>query len=553
MLEISHSDFGETPPNGNDNLRPAFAGTGLYRHVPARHVLAILSFLGCLNLFTLRVNLSVALVAMVNYTLVLNTSPSNDECGLQNSNGSQAQEAKDGEFNWDEQLQGHVLGSFFYGYCLTQVLGGWLAELVGGKRTFGFSVLVTSILTLVTPTAASLHVYALIVVRVLQGMAQGFAFPSIHSLWSKWAPVKERSRLVAFTYAGAQAGTVLAMPVTGVLCQHGFAGGWPSAFYVFGCLGIAWCVAWAVMVSDSPARHPHISSQERDYILKSVGCRETHLDNKKLKPPWGAVLSTPAVWAIVGAHIAYDWGGFTSITLLPQFMKQVLKFDIQENGGLSALPYVVLWLANIASGPIADGLRSRRYSTKVTRKIMNSIGLFVPAVLMLGVGYVGCDPVLAVTLLTLGVGMSGFTLSGFSVNHIDIAPRFAGILMGISNSFGTTTGFIGPLVVGVLTKDNPSMGQWRLFFFITSAIYACGGIVFLIFSEGEEVEWSKHSGNGSKSLRNGIDVIIPPPVIKECHIITEKKSSGINNELKYTKRHVPRPADTPTVNGYSVC
>ncbi|XP_067665280.1 sialin-like [Haliotis asinina] len=543
MLEVS--------PIGIEDYRQAFAGKGLYRHMPARHVLAILAFLGCVNLFTLRVNLSVALVAMVNYTLVSNTSSSNDECGLQN-NGSPALEAKNGEFNWDEQLQGHVLGSFFYGYCLTQVLGGWLAELVGAKRTFGFAVLVTSILTLVTPAAASLHVYALIAIRVLQGMAQGFAFPSIHSLWSKWAPVKERSRLVAFTYAGAQVGTVLAMPVTGLLCQHGFSGGWPSAFYVFGTLGVTWSVAWAAMAFDSPTLHPYISTQERDYILKSVGSREVNLEKKSLQPPWCAVLSTPAVWAIVGAHIAYDWGGFTSITLLPQFMKQVLKFDIQENGGLSALPYVVLWLANIASGPIADGLRSRHFSTKVTRKIMNSVGLLVPAVLMLGVGYVGCNPVMAVSLLTLGVGMSGFTLSGFSINHIDIAPRFAGILMGISNSFGTTTGFIGPVVVGVLTKDNPSMGQWRVFFFITAAIYACGGMVFLLFSEGEEVGWSKYSGSSSRSFRNDINIVIPQPVVKEVHKGSDKNDnlSRTNNRLPCANRYISIIGDKPTVNGY---
>ncbi|XP_046544379.1 sialin-like [Haliotis rubra] len=380
-------------------------------------------------------------------------------------------------------------------------------------------------------------------------MAQGFAFPSIHSLWSKWAPVKERSRLVAFTYAGAQVGTVLAMPLTGLLCEHGFAGGWPSAFYVFGTLGVAWSVAWAVMAFDSPTLHPHISTQERDYILKSVGSRK----KKSLQLPWCAVLSTPAVWAIVGAHIAYDWGGFTSITMLPQFMKQVLKFDIQENGGLSALPYVVLWLANIASGPIADFLRSRHFSTKVTRKIMNSIGLLVPAVLMLGVGYVGCNPVMAVTLLTLGVGMSGFTLSGFSINHIDIAPRFAGILMGISNSFGTTTGFIGPVVVGVLTKDNPSMGQWRVFFLITAAIYACGGIVFLLFSEGEEVGWSKYSGSGSKSFRNDINIVISQPVVKEDHIGIEKNDNftGTNNRPVCANRVIFSIAEKPTVNGYA--
>ena len=38
---------------------------------------------------------------------------------------------KTGEFNWDEYTQGIILGSFFYGYILTQIPGGYFAEKVG--------------------------------------------------------------------------------------------------------------------------------------------------------------------------------------------------------------------------------------------------------------------------------------------------------------------------------------------------------------------------------------------------------------------------------------
>lgn len=44
--------------------------------------------------------------------------------------------------------------------------------------------------------------------------------------------------------------------------------------------------------------------------------------------------------------------------------------------------------------------------------------------------------------------------SGFNVNHLDIAPRYASILMGISNGVGTLSGMVCPLIVGALTKHK---------------------------------------------------------------------------------------------------
>lgn len=89
---------------------------------------------------------------------------------------------KEGEFVWDEATQGLVLGSFFYGYVLTQVPGGRLAEMFGGKLIYGFGVLVTAIFTLLTPIAAYYSLPALILVRILEGMGEGVTFPAMHAM-----------------------------------------------------------------------------------------------------------------------------------------------------------------------------------------------------------------------------------------------------------------------------------------------------------------------------------------------------------------------------------
>lgn len=80
-------------------------------------------------------------------------------------------------------------------------------------------------------------------------------------------------------------------------------------------------------------------------------------------------------------------------------------------------------------------------------------GMLVPAVLLIGLGYLDCtQPVLAITLLVLGVSLTGIQYSGWIVNHMDIAPMFAGILFGISNSVAAVTGFLSPVIVGVVTE-----------------------------------------------------------------------------------------------------
>jgi len=78
-----------------------------------------------------------------------------------------------GPFNWDEQTQGLVLGGFFYGYTTTQILGGTLAQKVGGKLLFLFGVAWTAALTMLLPVLTNVGGFAAIfTLRLLMGMGE---------------------------------------------------------------------------------------------------------------------------------------------------------------------------------------------------------------------------------------------------------------------------------------------------------------------------------------------------------------------------------------------
>lgn len=77
------------------------------------------------------------------------------------------------KFAWTEQDKQMILGSFFWGYILTELPGGRLAEMVGGHRVFGHSMLWASVLTLIIPFAANMGLTAMVIIRVLLGFCLG--------------------------------------------------------------------------------------------------------------------------------------------------------------------------------------------------------------------------------------------------------------------------------------------------------------------------------------------------------------------------------------------
>jgi len=432
-----------------------------------RYIVVILAFFGFFNVYSLRVNLSVAIVAMTENRTVYN-------------NGTIGYEQY---FDWSSTEQGLILSSFFYGYILTQLAGGYFGQKLGGNIVFGVGIFTTAILTLLTPLAANGGVYVLMSVRIVEGIFEGVTFPCIHAVWSKWAPPHERSRMATIAFAGAYAGTVVAMPLSGILAS---AWGWESLFYFFGAIGVVWFIIWITVVRESPAKDRFISKDELDYINSSLGNVKKTIAPP---PPWKSIFTSTAVYAICASHFSENWGFYTLITQLPTFLKDTLEYDLNKTGFLSAAPYLAMGILLFVAGYMADIFQVKGWlTTTQVRKYFNC-GAFLFQTVFMMLAALLLHRVWSVICIVIAVGLGAYAWCGFAVNHLDIAPKYASVLMGITNTLGTIPGIVSPTLTGVLVK-NKSADEWRIVFYISSGIYLFGAVVYWFWCSGEVQPWA---------------------------------------------------------------
>ncbi|XP_074033984.1 putative inorganic phosphate cotransporter isoform X5 [Leptinotarsa decemlineata] len=381
-----------------------------------RHVQMIVYFLLMFTSFCVRVNMSVAIVAMTDPNASINKDIPT--------------------YNWTDKNV--IQSSFFWGYIFPQVSAGWLASRFGPKWFLIGTMGVTSVAGLLLPTlAATFDSKGVMFCRALQGFCQGFVFPSVHGLLAKWVPSPERSRLGTFVYIASPVGTVVCMLLTGYISAGWY--GWPMALYLFNGLGLVWCLMFAYIGCNSPAVHPTISREERFYIENSLG-----------------------------------------------------QQDSTKNSLLSSLPYFV----QLATGPLfsclSDAMINKGIcSIATTRKIMNFFGLFVPGIALAIVANIRIDqPEMAVVLLVSAVAFNSACMSGFIVNHMDLSPNHAGILMGISNAISHCCAIMALLFAQYVVTDEGNIAQWKIMFYSAAGIYMAVTILFFIFGSGTTQPWN---------------------------------------------------------------
>ena len=384
-----------------------------------------------------------------------------------------------------------------------QIPAGWLADRYGGKRLFGGSILISSVISLLTPVAARAHFGVLLLLRVLVGLCEGFLFPAVHALIARWSAPKYRSTVATLIFAGTPLGVVVGMLLSGVLCDHGFAGGWPSVFYVFGMVGCVWSAAWFLLCYDSPATHLLISTTEREYWERMIGIAELVA---RPPTPWRKILTSLPVWALAIAFFAHNWGVNMLMTWAPVFMHDVLGFNMTNNGVFSAVPFLAM-VSMVPLGWFADWLRSPgRLSTNVVRKIFCATGFILAACMLILVGYIGCNRALAVSLMFLFILCISMATSVVLVNQLDLAPLHAGKIMGLTKFVGIVASIVAPQVVGALTYHSSTRYEWQKVFFLAAGVQVLGAIVFVVFGSGNLQSWAGLTGAETNEQQQSNDV-----------------------------------------------
>ncbi|KAE8747674.1 hypothetical protein FOCC_FOCC005653 [Frankliniella occidentalis] len=476
--------------------------------VPARVVLYMLSFTGFLVSFMMRTDINIAMVAMVrqprpelsNESAVLGGSSSTSSpseprycyAGARDANGSLTAppEDEEGEFEWDARTQSAILGSFYWCYVLSQVMGGLLTQRFGTKVVFGLSQFVTAACSLLIPVAAEAHYALLIALRSVQGVASGLTWPAMYAAVGPWIPASERSRFMS-SFQGFSFGIGLTYPLCGFIIAHF---GWRVVFYVTGSLGMLWCVFWWLLAFDSPGQHPRITPKELRYIQSNVS--NSIVDGKGVRVPWKKIFTSLPAWSIGITTFGRIWIHYVFIIPGPMYMKTVLGFSIQANGVLSGVPFLLSYLSSVVFCSVADRLVTRNVlSLTNTRKLMTAISQVLPGLLVLVIGYLGCHIELVLVTWFLAVTLITAAYAGAMASVVDIAPNFAGPILAFAQTIHMTASFISPLVAGFITQESQSLEQWRKVFGVSAVVALVTYLFFQIFGTADIQDWNYPESN----------------------------------------------------------
>ncbi|CAG9785687.1 unnamed protein product [Diatraea saccharalis] len=415
----------------------------------ARYTVALLACFGFSIMFGMRCNMSMAKLKM---TEKINTSSGVKE---------------ETPFEWNVKVESSIDSSYFFGYLITQVPGGFLASMYPANKIFGVAIVTSAIFNMAIPGAMSVGPAAVVLLKVAQGFVEGVTYPSCHGIWRMWAPPLERSRLATLAFCGTYAGIVIGMPLSGLLTDYI---SWEAPFYFYGVSGVVWYVMWLWLVFERPSKHPHISGKELTYIEQSLGTATQAAMPGFWNTPWKAFATSP------------------------------------PSGFVGAIPHLIMTSLVPIGGMLADYLRKNNIMTTTNvRKLFNCGGFGMEAFFFILVAYAN-NKYVATIELTLGVAFSGFAISGYNVNHLDIAPRYASILMGLSNGIGTIAGFLVPIVIDYITQDKniheKAITEWRAVFLMGATVHFIGITIYGIFASGELQPWAEPTSEFDTAVKS---------------------------------------------------
>lgn len=326
------------------------------------------------------------------------------------------------DLNLTSSTTGIILSSFFLGYAIMQIPGGWLADRFGARKVLLFSVISWSIFTGFTGAAWSLA--SMVMVRFLFGIGEGGFQPSSSKIISQSFPIEERGRAMSIMLSSGGIMTLIVPLLSAVLLTTI---GWRITFVIFGILGLVIAIFYW--------RYVKLPDEEE---AGQDDTTETPFPKGQLRN----LLKTPMIWNLVIAYFciyAVNWGLFTWI---PTYLVTVRDLDLISLGWVQTIPGLAMLIGILLSGYIVDKLGNR------WDRIAGAISSACIAILIyLMVNATTVTIFIAYqTIVNLFISLVIVLLPAIILKQLP--SKVTGTAMGIANTGGQLAGFITPMVIG---------------------------------------------------------------------------------------------------------
>jgi ACS family hexuronate transporter-like MFS transporter len=362
---------------------------------------------------------------------------------------------------------GLAVNVFLVCYSVFYVLGGRLADWLGGRRTFSLAVAVWSVANMLHALAQGL--FSLCFFRGLLGIGEGGYYPTAIRTASEWFPPKDRAKAIGVLLCGISIGTLLAPPVVAWITLRY---GWRSAFLVTGAFGGLLIPAW-------------IGLHRR--IARVYGTRDPAAAAHREKDEAGAgesitlaeVLRRRKYWCLLTARAFTDSAWYFYLFWIPGYFQEARGFDLKMVGGLLWIPYFMSDIGALGGAWASSALIRRGASINRGRK-----SILIPSALLCTCGaftYFASAPHYAIALVSLTLlGHQSWSTNIHTAITEVTPPRHVAMLYGITGAAGTLMGAISqPLigrVVDVAGYAPPFVAAGVVYLFAIALLLAAGRI-----------------------------------------------------------------------------
>ncbi len=362
------------------------------------------------------------------------------------------------EFCLNKTEIGLVFSAFAYPYLVFQIVGGWISDRLGARRTLIVCGAIWAGATVLTGMAGGLA--SMLVARLLLGFGEGATFPAATTAMSRWVPKSRRGYAQGITHAAARIGNAVA-PAAIVLIMARY--GWRQSFYVCAGISFAWVAIWALTFSEYPQDHPRVTAQELASLPSpAINARRV---------PWRRLLVRMTPVTIV--YFCYGWTLWLFLSWIPQYFLHSQSLDLTRSTLFASCVFLAGVVGDTLGGVVTDKILKRSGKLRQARSFMVSVCMFLSMLSLIPLMFTHSLNS-SVLFLSAGFFFAEMTIGPMWATPMDIAPNHCGTASGIMNCGSALAAIISPVVSGFIIDRT---GNWQLPFVASMVLMGVGVVL----------------------------------------------------------------------------